>query len=67
MKSIQQKFDFFFHKVIPKKLLVWIMATIFVFLGKLDGELWAYISMVYIGGNLLQKFILKDKVIKINE
>ena len=43
------------------------MATIFVFLGKLDGELWAYISMVYIGGNLLQKFILKDKVIKINE
>jgi hypothetical protein len=55
-KTIIEWIDFVFNKLIPKKLLVWVIATILVFSGKLNGEMWAYISMAYLGVNMLQKF-----------
>ena len=56
MNKLISGVDFFFNKMIPKKLLVWVIATVLCFLGVLNGDLWAYISMMYIGTNVLQKF-----------
>jgi hypothetical protein len=55
-KTVLEWFDFVFNKLIPKKLLVWLIATILVFMGKLTADLWAYLSMAYLGTNVLQKF-----------
>jgi len=33
---------------ISKKLMVWILATIALFLGKIDGQEWMFISLMYI-------------------
>jgi hypothetical protein len=37
------------EKLISRKFMVWIIATIFVGLGKIDPENWATITEVYIG------------------
>lgn len=46
--------DFIFNKALPKKFIVVATATIFVFTGKLDGDMWAYLAMIYMGTNGLQ-------------
>ncbi|OHD14386.1 MAG: hypothetical protein A2086_03315 [Spirochaetes bacterium GWD1_27_9] len=55
-KPISQKLDFFFNKMIPKKLMVWIIATVLIFLGRLDGSWWGIITCVYLGTNAITKF-----------
>jgi hypothetical protein len=41
--------DKFLQKLISRKLLVWIVSSIAVLLGAIDGDQWVEISMVYIG------------------
>jgi hypothetical protein len=55
--------DWVLNKVVPKKFVVFVLATIGWFSGMLDGNTWGYIAMIYIGGNVLQKFaeIVKKK------
>jgi len=57
-----KKIDFFFNKVIPKKLLVWIVATLLVYAGKVDGETWGIISCIYLGVNIAGKFVNKNNL-----
>jgi hypothetical protein len=60
------KIDYFLNKLLPKKLIVWIVATILVFMKILPGDLWAYLSMIYIGMNVAQKFSgVEDRMRKI--
>ena len=53
-RTLAQKTDYFFNKVLPKKFIVFLVATAFVFISKLDGDLWAYVAMIYMGGNIVQ-------------
>jgi len=53
-RSFSEWLDFVLNKVLPKKLIAVILATIFVFTGQLDGDMWAYIIIIYIGVNQLQ-------------
>lgn len=65
--TFAEKADFFFNKLIPKKMIVWVVATVLCFTGKVPGELWAYISMVYLGVNIAGKFayaITKNEAFK---
>lgn len=55
-KTFIQRLDYFLNKLLPKKLIVWIVATILVFKKILPGDLWAYLSMVYIFGNVAEKY-----------
>lgn len=48
--------DWFLNKVIPKKFLVFVIATVALFAALIPGEIWGYIAMFYIGGNALSKF-----------
>jgi hypothetical protein len=59
-RNLTENIDFFFNKVIPKKLLVFIVATILIFDNKLSGDMWGFIAMIYLGTNVLQKFTKKD-------
>jgi hypothetical protein len=54
--TVLETIDFFFNKLLPKKLIVWIVACILIFDGKISGDNWLYISLVYIGANMIQKF-----------
>ena len=49
-----QFIDYLFNKVLPKKFLVIGFATVFVFMDKLSGDMWAYLAMVYMSTNGLQ-------------
>lgn len=46
-------------KLISRKLLVWIVATVGVPLQLIDGEQWLQISMVYIGSQAAKDFIIE--------
>jgi hypothetical protein len=56
-----KRIDFIFNKVLPKKLVVWIVATILVWNKLIPGDLWCYITMIYLGVNVAQKFSILDK------
>jgi hypothetical protein len=51
-----RKIDYFFNKLLPKKLIVWVIATILCFNKLLPPDLWAYISIIYLGANVVSKF-----------
>lgn len=51
--------DFFFNKVLPKKFIVMILATIFCFLGVITGGQWLIVAGAYAGLNFGQK-LLRD-------
>jgi len=46
-------------KLVSRKLLVWLVATIGVPLHLIDGEQWMQISMVYIGSQAAKDFIVE--------
>jgi hypothetical protein len=46
-------------KLVSRKLLVWIVATVGVPLHLIDGEQWLQISMVYIGSQAAKDFIVE--------
>ncbi len=56
MKKIVDGIDFFFNKLLPKKLLVFVIATIIVLKGiNAPSEYW-YVLMAYMGVNIAGKF-----------
>ena len=59
IKAFFEYVDFFFNKVLPKKFMVFSVATILVFMGKITGEWWFYIAIAYFGVNILR--VLADK------
>lgn len=48
-KYKQQILDRFVGKIVSRKLLVWVVATIGVPLGFINGDQWMQISIIYIG------------------
>lgn len=54
-KSIGEKIDYFFNKIIPKKLVVLILAFILAIKGSMNADLWAYLAMFYMVSNPVQK------------
>ena len=46
--SRKEKIDFYLKKVISRKLLAWVVGTVALFLGSLDGDNWVVITTVYI-------------------
>ena len=48
--------QFFFNCVIPKKLIVWVVATIALFMKLIDGYAWMILSGIYLGVNIIGKF-----------
>jgi len=65
-RKISKFIDWLVNKVLPKKLAIMVFATIFCFIGKLDGTTWSYLAMIYLGGNVVQKFagLIKPKELK---
>ena len=57
MKKVLDGLDFFFNKMLPKKLIVFTVATVLVFMDKISGDWWGIMASVYTGVNLLQKAI----------
>lgn len=55
-EKTESKLDWVLNKLLPKKFLVFVIATVALFMALLPGELWGYIAMFYIGGNALAKF-----------
>jgi len=47
--------DFFFNKMLPKKFLVFVIATIFCFLGTITGGQWLILAGAYGGLMYAQK------------
>ena len=46
---MRAKFDKFLNRFISKKLTVFIIACLFIWLGKIEGTQWVNIAIVYIG------------------
>jgi len=53
--------DVFLSKMTSRKLIVFIVATICFFIGKLDAEHWMYVSICYIGAQTLADMIYTMK------
>lgn len=61
---MKEKLDYLFNKMLPKKFIVWVVATVLIFMAVLPAEYWFYITLIYIGGNVAQKFAPGPKVPK---
>ena len=48
MEVMEEKFDLFLGKWISRKFMVWLIATVLLWFGKLDGNSWMFISMIYL-------------------
>lgn len=57
--STAEKWDFFFNKVIPKKFIIMIIATIFAWPGitVITGTQWIIVAGAYAGFNFGQKIL----------
>ena len=55
--------DFFQSKIISRKFMVFIIATVFLCLKMINSEHWVMISGAYLGTNVLEQFsnVWKDK------
>ncbi len=51
------KIDFFFNKLLPKKFIVFVIATIGLFMHLLNGPQWTIVAGIYIGGNVLRQLL----------
>ena len=56
MKKFSGSVDWFFNKLLPKKLIVVILGSVIVFKGVQAPDPFWYILMIYIGGNTVSKF-----------
>ncbi len=60
MSELGKKLDTFFNKIIPKKLLIMLIATVLVFMNKIDGFQWFIIAGAYLGVNVIQHYAKKS-------
>lgn len=54
--KISEKIDYAFNKMLPKKFIVMVIATILIFMGKIDGFQWFIIAGAYLGVNVIQHY-----------
>ena len=47
------------RSLLSKKAIVWVAATVALFLGEIEGDSWTIITGVYLGVEVGQKLILK--------
>ncbi len=47
--------DKILNKIIPKKFIAFILATIFLCIHLIDGQQWLYITVIYLVSNALAK------------
>ena len=59
--NVEEKFDFrkFLKGFVSKKLIVWCIATVLLWLGKIDPWWWGMITMLYLGVNITQDFLVR--------
>lgn len=43
-------------KIISRRFLAWVTAVVMLSIGKLESEHWAFITIVFIGGEVLEKY-----------
>ncbi len=57
--NVEDKFSFgrFLKGFVSKKLVVWIVATVLLFMGKIDMWWWGLITTAYLGVNVTQDLI----------
>jgi len=51
------KLDFFFNKMLPKKLIVFTIASIALFMKLISGTEWTVVAGIYLGLNMTGKAI----------
>lgn len=56
---MRARLDVFLNRFVSKKLMVFLIGTLFLFLGKLDGEQWINLSTVYIGSQAVIDTVIK--------
>jgi hypothetical protein len=56
---MRARLDVFLNRFVSKKLMVFLIGTLFLFLGKLDGEQWINLSIVYIGSQAVIDTVIK--------
>lgn len=44
------------EKIISRRFLAWVTAVVMLSIGKLESEHWAFITIVFIGGEVLEKY-----------
>lgn len=60
VRKIGEKIDFAFNKMLPKKFIVFAVATVMAFMGKIDGFQWFIIAGAYLGVNVIQHYAKKQ-------
>jgi succinate-acetate transporter protein len=58
VKAVEEKKESVLRKMCSRKLIVWIIATVLVFMGVIAGEHWVALSFAYLGINVAQKGVL---------
>lgn len=48
-------------KVASRKLTVWAAATVAFFMDKINGDMWTYLSIIYIASQATLDYLLKEK------
>ena len=61
-KTVAEKFDWFFNKLLPKKFIVFVVSTVIIFAGLNPPTEYWYIVMAYYGANLVGKFANKGQL-----
>ncbi len=62
---MKAKLDVIVNKLISRKLVAFIIASVALFIGKLDGSDWVIISAVYIGAEAATSIIERLMKVKI--
>ena len=44
------------EKIISRRFLAWVTAVVMLSIGKLESEHWSFITIVFIGGEVLEKY-----------
>ena len=44
------------EKIISRRFLAWVTSVVMLSIGKLEREHWAFITIVFIGGEVLEKY-----------
>ncbi len=53
----KRKFLDFVKKLASRKLLVFVVATVLLVVGKISEDIWLYTSVFYVGANVAQAFL----------
>lgn len=54
---MKQNFIKFLGKMSSRKFYIEVIATVALFLGKINGREWIVVSCIYIGGNVLKSLV----------